>query len=312
VTLNLDLLSGLDGVVTLAGKPVAEYRVRLVGPTNREKRIAHPKGQFKRDRLDPGKYELFVTADEGTGEGKAELGEAGRAQVKIELERSGTLRGRVVNEKDDKPIAGLGIMVAAKGPAFDPSAGIGLLTGQGPKTDADGRFEITGVATGKGTISFIDPDAGLGTVTVAEVEYALEPGDDEDLGTIKGVMTDKIAKDERGSLQMRIRQATWAKRPRPPDTDLDSEEDDPEADADETSRLWVFSVEVGGVADLAGVVPGDEIVSIDGQSVASMGAPMAANRLSAARLHVNDKVRLELMRDGDRFDVTLKAAKPPD
>ncbi len=309
VTLNLEQLSGIDGVVTLNGKPVSEYWVRLLGPTNREKRVAHPKGQFRLDRLDPGKYQVFVRADAGTGEAEIELAEASRAQVKVELERAGTLRGRIVGDKDGEPIAGLRIMVMKSGLGFDPSAEFGLLTGQGPKTDSDGRFEISGVAPGKGTITFVDPDVELwDSAEVAEVEYQLEPGADEDLGTIKGIQGDKIPKDERGTLQMRTRQATWAKRPRPPETDLDAEQPDPEAD--ETSRLWVYSVEVGGVAEQAGIAPGDEIVAIDGQSVASMGVSMAS-RLSSARLRVNQEVRLELARDGDRFDISLKAVAEP-
>jgi hypothetical protein len=310
VTLTLEQLSGIDGEVTLEGKPVAEYQVELTGPTPREKQVVHPEGRFRLDRLEPGKYEVFVRAAAGTGEGKVELGETGRATVTIELERAGTLRGQVVGAADGEPIAGLRIMVMSAG-RMDPSAGLGMLTGQGPQTDREGRFEISGVAPGKGTISFIDPDVGLsGSVDVAEAEYDLEPGADEDLGTIKGTQSDTIPKDERGTLQMRTRQATWAKRPRPPGTDLDSEEPDEEAAADPTTRLWVWSVEVGGLAEQAGVIPGDEIVSIDGQPVASIGVPMASSRLSNSALRVGQEVRLELLRDGDRIDVGLTAARP--
>ncbi|HLT40659.1 MAG TPA: carboxypeptidase regulatory-like domain-containing protein [Enhygromyxa sp.] len=309
VTLTLEQLSGIDGVVTLDGKPVAEYQVELVGPTRREKRVAHPQGQFRLDRLDPGKYEVRVSADAGTGEAEVELAEAGRAKVTVELERAGTLRGRVVGDKDGEPIAGLRIMVMSAG-RMDPGAGLGMLTGQGPKTDREGRFEVSKVAPGKGTIEFLDPDAGLaGSATVAEIEFELEPGADQDLGDIKGVQGDRIPNEERGSLQMRWRQTTWAKRPRPPGTDLEAEQPDEEAEADPSTRLWVWSVEVGGVAEQAGVTPGDEIVTIDGQSVASLGVPMAANLLSPSRLRVGQDVRLELARDGDRIDVTLKAAR---
>ncbi|MFO7562428.1 MAG: carboxypeptidase regulatory-like domain-containing protein [Enhygromyxa sp.] len=308
VTLTLEQLSGIDGVVSLGGEPVEEYRIELSGPTRREKRVAHPQGQFRLDRLDPGEYELFVSADAGTGEAEVELPEAGRAKLKIELQRAGTLRGRVVGERDGEPLPGLQIIVMSEG-RFDSGAGLGVLTGQGPKTDRDGRFEITGVAPGKGTISFVDPDVELSaSAEVAELEYELEPGADEDLGTIEGTSGDTVPKAERGTLQMSARQATWAKRPRPPGTDLATEEPDEQQQADPTTRLWVYSVEVGGVAEQAGVAPGDELVTIDGQSVANMGAAMAAKRLSTSRLRVGQEVRLELVRDGDRIDVTLKAA----
>lgn len=310
VTLTLEQLGGLDGTVTLAGKPVEEYQVELSGPTRREKRVAHPQGQFRIDRLDPGKYEVFVRADAGTGKAEVELAEGGRAKVKVELQRAGTLRGRVVGDRDGEPMPGLRLMIVSEG-RFDASSGLGMLTGQGPQTGRDGRFEVTGVAPGKGTISFLDPDVGFDGSGVAEIEYQLEPGADEDLGTIKGTQGDAVPKKERGTLQMGVRQATWAKRPRPPGTDLDAEKPDAQQEADPSTRLWVYSVEVGGVAEQAGVVPGDEIVTVDGQSVASLGAPMAASRLSSSRLRVGQDLRLELVRDGDRIDVTLKAVAAP-
>jgi hypothetical protein len=310
VTLTLEQLSGMDGVVTLDGKPVTEYHLELTGPTPRQRQVVHPKGQFRLDRLDPGKYEVFVRAAAGTGEAQVELGETGRATVKIDLERAGTLRGRVVSAEDGEPITGLRIMVMSSG-RIDPTAGMGMITGQGPQTDREGRFEVTGVAPGKGRLSFVDADVSLGgSLDVAEVEYELEPGADEDLGTIKGNRDDSIPKDERGTLQMYTRQATWADRPRPPGTDLKAEEPNEEAADDPTTRLWVWSVEVGGVAEQAGVTPGDEIVSIGGQPVSSIGVPMAASRLSSSRLHVGQDVHLELLRDGDRIDVGLTAARP--
>src|SRR5690606_31128702 len=68
VTLTLEQLSGIEGVVTLDGKPVEQYSIELSGPTQREKQVVHPQGRFALDRLDPGKYELFVRAEAGAGE----------------------------------------------------------------------------------------------------------------------------------------------------------------------------------------------------------------------------------------------------
>jgi C-terminal processing protease CtpA/Prc len=121
-------------------------------------------------------------------------------------------------------------------------------------------------------------------------------------------------------LQMGLRVATWAKRPRPPGTELEpeSDADDEEEDADDDDRLWVWSVEVGGVAEAAGIVPGDEIVTVDGQSVETIGPSMATSRLSQSRLRIGQAVRLELVRreaeddiDGDRIDVSLEAVAAP-
>jgi S1-C subfamily serine protease len=57
-------------------------------------------------------------------------------------------------------------------------------------------------------------------------------------------------------------------------------------------------------------VPGDEIISIDGQSVATLGAAMAGTLLSSSRVRINQSIRLELARDGDRLDVAIKAVNP--
>jgi hypothetical protein len=308
VTLNLEQLGGLDGVVTLDGKPVTDYSIEARGPNTRDKRVVHPEGRFRLDRLDPGTYTLAVTADAGTGTAEVELPQAGRVEVKIVLERAGVLRGEVLGDKDGEPLAGLRIMVMSDS-ISDTSAGVGLLTGQGPKTDKRGRFEITGVSPGTGTLTFLDPDVQFssGSTDVAVVEYRLEPGATEDLGTIRGMQGDSVPADERGSLQMALRQAPWAKRPRPPGTNLDAERPDDQAD-DPTMRLWVYSVDIGGVAEQAGVAPGDEIITIDGRSVAELGAPMAASSLSAARVRVGQEVALELLRGDKRVDLRLEAA----
>jgi hypothetical protein len=315
VTLTLAQLSGIDGVVSLEGEPVSDYQLEARGPSLANKRINHPEGKFRLDRLDPGDYELFVRSDRGSGSAEVSLGEAGREQVKIELEPGGTLRGRVVGDKDGEPIAGLMIMVVGDGRISATAAASNLVTGQGPKTDRDGRFEIENVAPGKGSISFIDRDVQLsGSAELADVSYELDPGEELDLGEIRALQGDSVPSEERGDLQMRTRTATWADRPRPPGTKLEDEVPDEAAEADSRMRLWVTSIEVGGVAEAAGIAPGDEILSVDGQSVATVGAAMVKLRLSSSRVRVGQELSLELARGEEHFDVRLEAvgkdAKP--
>ncbi|MCA9687869.1 MAG: PDZ domain-containing protein, partial [Myxococcales bacterium] len=169
--------------------------------------------------------------------------------------------------------------------------GVDLLTGKGPRTDPRGKFSVDEVPSGKGTAVFMDPDADLTAGAIATVEFELEAGETLDLGTIKGVQTQAVPRDERGTLQLRTQTAGWKRRPRPPGTDLEAE--DPEAPVigdPETDRLWVRSVEIGGVAEQAGLLPGDEIIGIDGQSVETLGAGTAAQMLSDSRLRAGQDV----------------------
>ncbi len=310
VTLQLEALTGIEGVVRSRGKPVTSYRLSLSGPVDRQLEVWDAEGRFSIERLDPGSYELSAKADQGFADTEVELASGKRERVELELGGWAVLEGELVASVTGEPMAGIAAMVIQEG-AFDAGVGLGLLMGQGPKTDAKGRFRIDRVAPGEGSLVFVDRDASLnGGGEVASVSFEVEGGETLDLGTIRGLPKSDIPIDERGQLQMTTRVARFADRPRPPGTDLD-EEPKPDPDTEPgPNRLWVLSVVAGGVAQAADIAPGDELITIDGQSVATLGAETAQELLSPARVRVGQSLRIELARGDQRFDVTLEAVAP--
>jgi membrane-associated protease RseP (regulator of RpoE activity) len=222
------------------------------------------------------------------------------AEVKLELEGFGKLRGKLVDATGE-PIAGMNVMVQPEKAQVSAKAVFSMLTGMGTKTDAQGRFEVDEVPPGKGEVSFVDGES-FGGGSVAEAKYEVEGDGDEDLGTITGVRAGKVAKGERGELGLSTHVATFTKRPRPADADKDER-----AAPDESERLWVMAVDIDGPAEQAGVEPGDEITAIDGQGVAGLGPRTAAVLLAPHNVRTGQDVRLEIDRDGSARSITVRA-----
>lgn len=295
-------LAGIEGIVRRGGQPVREYTVAVEGPSSRRQQVYAPDGRFALARLDPGDYEVIVRCGEGIAKAEVELAEGGTTSVTLDVGGWASLRGQVVDAGTGDPIAGLSITVLGDG---GPSAGsvMGVFTGAGPKTDEDGRFVVGEVPPGEGKVLFFDRDAaGMGGM-VAEAEYEVSAEDEEDLGTITGVAPSAIPAEERGELGLQVKVAPYAKRPRAPR----AEDDEAEAALDGEARLWVSQVTPSGPAALAGLVPGDEIVAVDGSDVAGIGASNAATLLSPRHVRVGDEVTLSFAHQGSRHTATIRA-----
>jgi hypothetical protein len=306
VRIALAPLAGLEGMVRRGGKPVREYTVAVRGPSSRQQQVYAPDGRFGIGRLDAGDYEVVVRCADGTAKAEVAIAEGGTTSVSLDIGGWGRLRGVVVDAATGDPIPGLVVTVTGDG---GPSVGsmMGMFTGVGPKTDADGRFAIDEVPPGEGKVVFVDRDAaGIDGGLVAQVDYAVAPDGEQDLGTITGVAPSYIRPDERGELGLRVKVATYAKRPR-----LPAAEDDERAALDRTARLWVSQVTPGGPAALAGLVPGDEILAVDGSGVAGIGASNAATLLSPRHTRVGDDVALEIDHEGRRHTATITATARP-
>jgi uncharacterized GH25 family protein len=298
VRLEVAALASIHGTVTRAGAKVDDVTITLDGPTDRSKRARN--GEFRIDRLEPGKYEVSAQGSDGFAEVEVEVKTGAEASVSLELEGFGKLRGKLV-DATGQPIAGMNVMVQSDKAQVSATAVFSMLTGRGPKTDAEGRFEVDEVPPGTGEVSFVDGDA-MGTGSVAEVKYSVEGDGDEDLGTITGVRSGKVAKGERGDLGLSTRVATFAKRPRA----ADAEKDERPA-PDESERLWVIAVDIDGAADEAGIEPGDEITAIDGQGIAGLGPRTAAMLLAPHNVRTGDDVSLEIDRAGSARTITVRA-----
>lgn len=306
VSVRLEALAGLEGVVRHRGKPVAEYTVSIDGRSSRQQQVYSPDGRFFVGRIDAGQYEVIARSQHGVAKAEVEIAEGGTHSVALEIGGWGTLRGIVVDAGTGDPIPGLAITVMGDG-GVSASSVMSVFTGVGPKTDDDGRFSVGEVPPGEGRIVFLDRDAtGMGG-QVAEAEYVVEADGEQDLGTITGVAPSYISPDERGSLGLQVQVATYGKRPRPPG----AEDDQEQAAFDLTKRLWVSHVTPNGPAALAGLVPGDEVIAVDGSGVVGMGAGNAAKLLSPRHVRVGDAVALEIEHDGNRNRVTLTAGPQP-
>ena len=302
VRIDVQALAGLRGVVRLRSQPVVEYTVEVKGRALRSRQIHAPDGRFELTRLDAGSYDVIARCKDGTARAEVEIVEGTTTSVTLEIGGWSSLRGRVIDASTGDPLPGLSITVLGDG---GPSAGsmMGMFTGVGPQTDEDGTFTVGEVPPGEGQILFFDRDATGMTGVVAQADYQVEAESEEDLGTITGVAPSYIEPDERGTLGLTVQVATYAKRPRAPEA-----RDDPdEALIDQTPRLWVLQVTPGGPAAYEGVVPGDEIASVDGTTVVSMGAANAAKLLQPRYVRVGEEVSLEILHDGSRNQITLTA-----
>ncbi len=298
VALELDALGVIEGTVTQGDKAIEGVTVKVEGPIDRGKQVRDPKGSFRIERLDPGHYEVSASGKQGTARVEVDVAHGKTTKVELELQGYGKLRGIVV-DGTGKGVAGLTALAQSKGDV-SPNAVLGMFTGMGPKTDGTGRFELDEVPPGEGTVTFFDRDAPDGGAA-AEVSYTIEGGESADLGTITAVVTAKVPAAERGELGLTTMAAKWSGRPRAKGSD------DERAAPDDADHLWVRSVDVGGAAEAAGVQPGDEIVTIDGQSVASLGARTAAVLLRSTNVRAGQIVRLELDRGGSTTSATLAA-----
>ena len=95
---------------------------------------------------------------------------AGAGELRIELGAGGGIRGQVL--RGGVPLPGLQVQVWRQ----DPSPANQLGGGKGARTDAEGRFEISGLAAGEYQVSFYNPRGGMQQrnqrVTVFEGQFA--------------------------------------------------------------------------------------------------------------------------------------------
>ena len=308
VRLQVVPLAALAGNVRAGGVPVARYELharhaRGGGFSSVDEHVRDASGAFQLDHLDPGGYVLTALADEGRAEQKVELRAGEAASVRIDLEAWGTARGVLVDARSQEPLSGVSVGVFGK----DKQPTADLLEqafGTSPETDAHGRFELARVPPGASKLSLYEGDRA-GRWFLAQVPLTIAPGEVVDLGTIGGIPRTRIPKDERGDLGMRTRVATETRRPRALGVEPEplTEQDDPTA----PRRLWVRAVTIDGPSDRAGLLPGDEIVAVEGRGVAGVGVDNAVRLLARANIRRGQTVTLEVAREGARETIVIEA-----
>lgn len=308
VVLNLEQLAGIEGKVKAGGSAVESYKITISGPIDRTKNVRSEDGTYSFERLDPGEYTVRVQADEGVAKvEEVEVKADEVTTVNLDLDSWGTIEGSVVDTESGEGISRLSVLLDPEDGSFDPSQGLNMVLGMGPKTNYKGEFKLNKVAPGKGQIIFLDRDAMGAGGAVAIADYEIEAGEDLDLGEIKGIPSSDIEPEDRGDLGFTSTIRTAAMRPRPPGTESKDAVKDEEAD-DTVDRLWVRTVKVDGPADEAGLEPADEITEVQGKSVASIGPYAAQAMLSRSQVEAGQTIRLRVKRDGSSKTIRITAA----
>ncbi|HUH02414.1 MAG TPA: carboxypeptidase regulatory-like domain-containing protein, partial [Kofleriaceae bacterium] len=300
--IRLAALAGISGIVTSLGEPVTNYVIEAEGPTHRRTNVVDKEGRYRITRLDPGTYSLSVIADQGRGGAKVKVAANQTAEQNLQLIAYGSVRGVVVDAMTNEPIDGMTVFAFSQQGSDVEGLAMSFFSGDGPRTDAEGNFRVGRLGAGKGTFVVMDGDAG-GFEMIAQKEFDLGPGQDLDLGEIRGHVMASIPKDQRGELGMTLSAATWASRPAQgaakqsaePPTGIDAA----------TVYLWVDTVEEDGPAAAAGIAVGDRVVAIGGIDVAAVGAEMIERMLTPRRIKAGEPLPLVTDRGGKQRSVSV-------
>ena len=302
VTIRLEKLAELHGTVKKAGSPVASYIIEADGPTQRRARVANPDGAYRFTRLQSGQYEIRVTAPQGRTSTEVDIESGEIVEHDMTLVALGSVRGVLVDANGGEPLVGMAVVAGENRAEAMRSGVLELVAGEGPQTDEQGRFRVTGLGAGDGSLFVLDPDSA-GFELVASKSYTLSPGQDLDLGTLQGTVTKRVPPEERGQIGMQTQIASWSGRPG------DSEETEPPPGLDdEADHLWIASVDPDGPGHSAGARLGDRITAVNGVDVAMVGARIARQMLSDRNLRAGDTVQLSLDRRGNQLAVTIECA----
>jgi hypothetical protein len=174
ITIRLAPLTELTGTVTANGAPVSDFTVELTGAAARTQRFLAADGHFTIARVDPGAYDVQVTAKEGTGHTPVTIAAGQHADVQVALIGHGRITGKVV-DASGAPVANAPVVTVP-----DPGKGPLAITINGPPetTAADGTFAID-AEPGKRLLIVL---GGGGPLVHQPVE--VKSGDAIDLGTL--------------------------------------------------------------------------------------------------------------------------------
>ena len=202
-----------------------------------------PNGQFSIGPLEPGHYLVRAIA-RGHAASKAlsvEVRQAETAQADFLLAMGARLTGKVLDAQSRSPISGA--RVEGEGPNID--IGVPIQIEAATTTGTDGTFELRGLAAGPQSVG-----AGAQGYN-SRILSGLQLVDGQTLGPVEIPLTPLSDADAEPKQEFTGIGAVVA----------------PEGDV-----LIVGRVYEGGGAFAAGLVTGDRILAIDGQTTASMGS----------------------------------------
>jgi len=255
VTLMLARGATLRGRVSDAatGAAVAAFSVILSerrGPialdTARAVTVFDAEGRFSIDRLRPGRYLMLVAAKGYAPSPERELEVSGDTSADTSLARGATLTGTVRDGKDKTALEGAKVSLEGRQGGGEGSVQLFAVT----VTDAGGRFELGGLAPGQRSLfvaaakhhARVVGFSVKGPEAYGPVDIELsptEPGEEPRIELV-GIGAVLAAKDD---------------------------------------AMVIGKVVPGGGAAEAGLVPGDAILAVDGQSVVALGFEATINAI---------------------------------
>ncbi len=267
ITIQLAPLGTLSGKVSVNGAPVVGYAIACHGPAGSvDRSSAAADGAYALEHLAPGAYSCSIEADAGTATGKVDV-PAGGATLDFALTPWGSLTGQVISLFDKTGIANVSVVAAGAG---NEAGMMQAMTGSAPKTDPNGRFQLTKVGNGKGMVMVLDT---TGFKPLATRPYEIVNGQRVDLGRIE------IVPPRQGDAGTFGMTTEW------------------------TDQLVVTQVKPGGPAANAGIVVGEVIATLAGRPVKDLGGPQVQQYLASGSIGIGTTVELGLAR-GARVALT--------
>lgn len=259
IALELQPVATLEGTVTVDGKPVSAFDVRL-------RHVAHSRtakataGRFSIDAV-AGDYELVITSAAGYATRAVSMPAA--KAIDVALTRWGSLRGRVVGA-DGKPWANANVILRE---SIEPAAG---------RTDSAGNFALDRLVAGKHALSIVgDGDA----VELTEFHFELAPGQRLDAGTIDASTWYTTTASASADLGLQF----FVSATPPAAAQLAAVKKDPReasrAGGDPNAGLWIVDVKPNSPGAGAGFRSGDRIVGV-GMAKVSGGKSSVAMMMS--------------------------------
>ena len=265
VSIVISLCGVLTGHVTAGGKPVSDFDLTCLGPSSVYGR--HVTAHDGAFRLERLRPGHYsCSVTLAAGASSGEVDVGGTsARLDFVVENWGAVTGTVVDVLTGAAIVGAQVSIRQSSLQVFQTDYDSGL----PKTDARGQFVVRQAPAGTGVllVSSIWGDADLATM-----KYAVAAGERVDVGTVKSVAALHAPRGELGL----------------------------------TLEAWkVVAMDAGGAADNAGLRVGDQVVAIEGHSVAELGA-LAGEAFYA--VSAGQQRTLFLARG---ITVTLTATAPP-
>ena len=255
--------------------PVVAAQVTLVAAGQRHLALTDAQGQFSFQHVPVGEARVSIDhAEYASVSLPIQVVDTGRPDRPMELDAidlaaPGTASGVVVDARGE-PVAGARVAVGFV-PAYLPAGALppGVAT-----SDAEGRFVVTGLAPGAVELAAYQPDVGRGVATVS-------------------VESDRETRDIVLRLDQRAEQG-------PPSGQGNLAVTLGEQGSSARLAVMIVSVAAGSEAERGGLVPGDQLVTVDGEPAEDM---LEARSLLAGP--VGSHVVIDITRAGKRLTLTI-------